>query len=423
MKIATALDTAQRRPGRLDQHERDRDREGRRHHQQEHAQRRQPVLAPRAGAQRVQRHGQQPVTHPLQTRRVERCGHHRLQRPEDDLGGLSRITGSAHGVDQLRAARAFDQVHQQEDGRVHQAPGQVAAQRPDQHRPHVHPLGLGDAERAGEGQGHDQAEQDLGHAVDGIEQAALAGLAGGGIRTGHRRMLPVARWQRIGGARVARHAAQAGPAPVPVDVDQLRHQAQRQRHADADQGLGQALGGVQPRLAAVLQDHDAADVAGNLGRAVELERMAQQHDRADRDQHGQRSRRQPGRRERADACADHRADEAVERELARLRGIEVGDDHRGDHRVDGVGHAQPLHDADRDRRRERRARRELDRPRALARLHSRIARPRAGSSRDQQHDHRAAGGQQRSCATATAPEYPRPRSGCPISPAPPPARA
>ena len=68
------------------------------------------------------------------------------------------------GPDPLAQAR-----HQIED-RVNDPPRQIAAQRADEHVANLFLADAGDAKRAGDGQHHDQPEQDLRDPLHGIKE-------------------------------------------------------------------------------------------------------------------------------------------------------------------------------------------------------------------------------------------------------------
>ena len=79
---------------------------------------------------------------------------------------VARMALKRHQVaTQLSQAR-----HQVQDA-VDDPPRDVASQRADQHRANVFAAGFSHAERTGEGQHHDQAEQDLGQPLDRLQDA------------------------------------------------------------------------------------------------------------------------------------------------------------------------------------------------------------------------------------------------------------
>ena len=158
-------------PGVAHHHERDRDGQRREEDQEEHAGGaepvvfRQPRLRGRLGELRQTR------LQRFELRRLQDAGNHWGQRFRDETLALSRIPGLANGPERRQVAALFGAAtHDIEDG-VDDAPRQVASERADEHRAHVVAARLGDAERAGEGEHHDQPEQHLRHPVDGLEHA------------------------------------------------------------------------------------------------------------------------------------------------------------------------------------------------------------------------------------------------------------
>jgi hypothetical protein len=76
---------------------------------------------------------------------------------------------AAHRVQLQDVAAARVEARHQEHRTVNDAPGQVAAERGKQHGPHLRAARSHDSERAGEGQGHDQPEQDFRDPLHRIE--------------------------------------------------------------------------------------------------------------------------------------------------------------------------------------------------------------------------------------------------------------
>jgi hypothetical protein len=88
----------------------------------------------------------------------------------------------AYGPQLQDIAAAFVEARHQEDTGVDDAPGQVAAERADQHGADLDIVCGQDAQCEGKGEGHDQAKQHLRDSVDRIEdtivqQAGEAGLS------------------------------------------------------------------------------------------------------------------------------------------------------------------------------------------------------------------------------------------------------
>ena len=88
--------------------------------------------------------------------------------PDDRVGGLGcrRVAHGAEGAQVLATLRThFEEI---EDG-VDDAPGEVASQGGEEHGPHVVPASIGHPKGAGDGEGHDEAEQDLGDPLCGFQ--------------------------------------------------------------------------------------------------------------------------------------------------------------------------------------------------------------------------------------------------------------
>ena len=82
--------------------------------------------------------------------------------------------GAARTARRSQAAALLGQAAHQVQHAVDDAPGEVAAECADEHRADVLPPGLRDAERSGEGQHHDQAEQHLGRRARSARGRAFA---------------------------------------------------------------------------------------------------------------------------------------------------------------------------------------------------------------------------------------------------------
>ena len=169
--MAMALETRRAGTALLHENERDHHRERGEEDEQEHADGAQPIVLAQARA--LGRLGQllQPLAHRFQFRRLQDGRDHRRQRVRDEALRLLRIGGLAHGPEGHEAAALLGQAAHQIQDAVDDAPGQVAAQRADEHRADIVAAGLGDAERAGEGEDHDQPEEHFGDALDRVEHA------------------------------------------------------------------------------------------------------------------------------------------------------------------------------------------------------------------------------------------------------------
>ena len=96
----------------------------------------------------------------------------------------------AHRLKHGEVGAPFGQAAHEIQNRVDDAPGQVAAQRADEHRAQIAAARLGDAQRAGEGEHHNQPEQHLRHTINRFQLSlARSGKADHGL---DRRPLPLA---------------------------------------------------------------------------------------------------------------------------------------------------------------------------------------------------------------------------------------
>ncbi len=84
---------------------------------------------------------------------------------------MERVGGLTHRVERVEPAALLGESAHQVQQRVDDPPGDVAAERADQHGADILAAGLGDAQRAGEREDHDQPEQHLGHPIDRIEES------------------------------------------------------------------------------------------------------------------------------------------------------------------------------------------------------------------------------------------------------------
>ena len=100
---------------------------------------------------------------------ADRAHDQRWELGRDDGPRPDGIRGASHGSHEMQFAAARHQGAQDVHHAVHHAPRSVAADGCDHHRAHVVASGRSDAERAGEGEAHEQAEQDLRVAVERVE--------------------------------------------------------------------------------------------------------------------------------------------------------------------------------------------------------------------------------------------------------------
>ncbi len=87
----------------------------------------------------------------------------------------------AHRLEGDESSSFFGEAAHQIQHRIDDAPGDVAPERADQHRAHIFAAGLGDAERAGERQDHDQSEEHFGDAIDRVEDSLAHDTFGGNM--------------------------------------------------------------------------------------------------------------------------------------------------------------------------------------------------------------------------------------------------
>ena len=121
----------------------------------------------------------------FELRRLQNRRDHGRQRVRDQPLRLPRVRGRAHGPEDRQVAPLLGQAAHEIEDPVDDAPGQVAAERADEHRADVLAPGLGHAQRTGEGQDHDQAEEHLGDALARFEHALADGwIAGRAVSAG-----------------------------------------------------------------------------------------------------------------------------------------------------------------------------------------------------------------------------------------------
>ena len=113
----------------------------------------------------------QPQPHRLELRRLQHGRDHRRQRLREEALRPLGIAGLAHGPEGRETPLLLGQAAHEIEDRVDEAPGQVAAQGAHEHGANVLAARPDDAQRAREGEDHDQPEQHLGQAVDRVERA------------------------------------------------------------------------------------------------------------------------------------------------------------------------------------------------------------------------------------------------------------
>jgi hypothetical protein len=145
-------------------------RKGRQEHQQEHGDRASQIEpCHRYGRDGLRRLVDDPLAHAFQVRRLEGAGDG-SDFVADQAMRQCRLGGMAHGMRESGLAAADHQIAQHVHHAIDKAPGNVAADGSDQHAAHLVAAAVQHAQRAGEGQHHEQAEQHLGDAVDRVER-------------------------------------------------------------------------------------------------------------------------------------------------------------------------------------------------------------------------------------------------------------
>jgi uncharacterized protein YecE (DUF72 family) len=134
-----------------------------------------PVALRQARPRRQLLQCEQPPSHGLDLLRVDQLADRLRQLVGDQRPTALRLRDRADRAHDPEAAGAADEDrHEIHDG-VDETPGEVAADRPDQHGTHLLVAVAGGADRAGEREHHDQPEEDLGQALDRVQDALHAG--------------------------------------------------------------------------------------------------------------------------------------------------------------------------------------------------------------------------------------------------------
>ncbi len=162
---------AQGQPGFRDEEERNCHRKGGQENQQEYAERPQPIVLTEPGMQGRLGQLTQLLPHHLEFGFRQDGRQHRRQGIGNDAMRRGSVGGLAHGTQRDEAVPLLAEAGHQIEDRINDSPGQIAAQRSDQHLADFAAAGVGDAERAGEGEHHDQPEQDFRDALHRFEQA------------------------------------------------------------------------------------------------------------------------------------------------------------------------------------------------------------------------------------------------------------
>ena len=113
----------------------------------------------------------------IEVRGLQRLGDDGRQGVGDELLPRRRSGCTPHLAQDRGVVTPLGEASDEIEGRVDNAPGEIAPERTDEHRAHIVAAHFGDTDRAGERKHHDERENDLGEAFERIENA---GAAGGG---------------------------------------------------------------------------------------------------------------------------------------------------------------------------------------------------------------------------------------------------
>ena len=112
-----------------------------------------------------------PLAHRFQFGRFQDRRDHRRQRVRDDALGLVRIGGPAHGQVRHEVLALAGEAAHQIQHRIDDPPGHVAPERADEHGANIIAAGVGDAQRPGEREDHDQSEEDFRDAINRVQDS------------------------------------------------------------------------------------------------------------------------------------------------------------------------------------------------------------------------------------------------------------
>ena len=62
-----------------------------------------------------------------------------------------------------------------------------------------------------------------------------------------------------------------------VSRDQLGHKTHEYGHADAQNGFNQTMQGIEPRMVAIIEQNDGADIPGHLSGILQTQEVAEKH--------------------------------------------------------------------------------------------------------------------------------------------------
>src|SRR4030095_8291481 len=124
--------------------------------------------------------------------RLQGFGDFRRERFGDGLLCLHRTGGLLHGAKEHCIAAALGQAGNEVKCGINDAPREVAADGADKHSEDIFLSRLRHADGTGEGEHHNEAEDDLRKAFEWIEDAGAIGLAAHGFAAGSRSNLSMA---------------------------------------------------------------------------------------------------------------------------------------------------------------------------------------------------------------------------------------
>jgi hypothetical protein len=155
----------------VDEDEWDDDGEGREEDEQQDADRAAPVLAGEARAFSRRQKLLRVLADAVEVGGLQRLGDLWRQGLGEEPARLRRIGGLLDAAQERRVAAGFGEAGDEVKRGIDVTPREIAADGADQHRMHVFPADLRDAERAGKREHHDEAEDDFRKAFERIEYA------------------------------------------------------------------------------------------------------------------------------------------------------------------------------------------------------------------------------------------------------------
>ena len=138
--------------------------------QQEHRECAEPVILVQTRARGRLGRLNHPLADYFQFGRLKHIGNFLGQRVGNRTMRFRSNAGAAHRAQGENSLSAFAEATHEIHHAVDNPPGEIAAQRPDQHFANIGTARLGSTERTGEGENHDQAKQHFRNAIDRIQQ-------------------------------------------------------------------------------------------------------------------------------------------------------------------------------------------------------------------------------------------------------------